>query len=215
MKLQINNKQNIFFCSDPHYGHSGIVRGTSQWEGQRGCRDFETIEEHDNTLVNNINSVVGADDVLFCLGDWSFGSYKNGENISNIRKFREQINCRNIHLVFGNHCQEIRKNKDNSRGLFSSTNDYLEIMVIEQSLEQNIKPKKQLIILSHYSFRVWNKMHHGSWMLFGHSHGNLKSILGKSMDVGFDTHSDFKPYSYQEVKKLMEDKEIVKLDHHE
>jgi len=214
MKIQINNKQNVFFCSDPHYGHSGIVRGTSSWENKRGTRDFNTVEEHDKVLIDNINKTVGEDDILFCLGDWSFGNYKNGENISNIRKFREQLKCKNIHLILGNHCQEIRKNKDNSRELFSSVNDYLEILVIEQPIEQGEKPNKQEIVLSHYSFRTWNKSSKGSYMLFGHSHGSLGEVGGKTMDVGFDTHFEFRPYSFAEIKEKLKDKEYISIDHH-
>ena len=51
-------------------------------------------------------------------------------------------------------------------------------------------------------------------MLFGHSHGSLTEVFGKSMDVGFDTHPKFKPYSYQEIKYLLSKKEMVCLDHH-
>jgi calcineurin-like phosphoesterase family protein len=214
MKIQINNKQNIFFCSDPHYGHSGIVLGTSNWDDKRGCRPFETIEDMNKTLVNNINSLVGEDDVLFCLGDWSFGSYKTGENITNIRKFREQLKCKNIHLIFGNHDTEIISNKDNAKDLFSSTAYYREIIVIEQPLNQKEKAVKQKIVLSHYSHRVWNNMQSGAWMLFGHSHGNLIGVEGKSIDVGFDTNY-LKPYSYQKIKDIMSIKQIAKLDHHE
>ena len=102
MKVQINSKQNIFFCSDPHYGHSGIVMGTSSWTDKSVCRPFQTIEDHDRELVNNINKTVGENDILFSLGDWSFGSYKTGENVTNIRKFREQLSCKNIFLILGN-----------------------------------------------------------------------------------------------------------------
>jgi calcineurin-like phosphoesterase family protein len=215
MKIQINNKQNVFFCSDPHYNHLGIVMGTSTWIDKSGCRPFQTVEDHDNALVTNINKTVGVDDILFCLGDWSFGNYKNGENVSNIRKFREQINCKTIHHILGNHCQEIRKNADNSRELFESVNDYLEICIIEQPLIQGEKAKKQDIILSHYSMKTWNKASKGSFQLFGHSHGSLKDVKGKSMDVGFDTHKEFRPYSYEEIKELLKDKEFEVIDHHE
>ena len=34
------------------------------------------------------------------------------------------------------------------------------------------------------------------------------------MDCGFDTNGEFKPYSYQEIKEIMSNKEISKLDHH-
>ena len=215
MKIQINNKQNIFFCSDPHYGHAGIVLGTSNWEDKSGCRDFKTIEEMNNTLIYNINRTVSENDILFCLGDWSFGSYKTGENISNIKGFRDRINCKNVHLILGNHDQEITSNKNNEKILFSSVEHYREIYVINQPLEQNKKATKQKIILSHYSHRVWNGIHNGAWMLFGHSHGNLKEIQGKTMDVGFDTREEFKPYSYQEILNIMESKQIIKVDHHE
>lgn len=214
MKIQINNKQNVFFCSDPHYGHSGIVMGTSNWDNKSGCRPFDTIEDMNSVLVNNINSVVGKNDILFCLGDWSFGSYKTGENITNIKKFREQIKCENVHLIFGNHDAEIIANKDDSKYLFSSVAYYREIVIIEQPLGQGEKSTKQKIVLSHYSYRVWNGMHNGDWMLFGHSHGNLKGAEGKTVDVGFDTNN-LKPYSYQDIKDIMSTKQIVKLDHHE
>ncbi len=214
MKIQVNNKQSIFFCSDPHYGHSGIVMGTSNWEDKNGCRLFGNILKHDTVLVDNINKTVGENDILFCLGDWSFGSYKTGENISNIRRFRQQIKCKNVHLIFGNHDSEIISNKDNTRDLFSSVAYYREIIVIEQPERQGQKATKQKIVLSHYSHRVWNNMQGGAWMLFGHSHGNLKDVEGKTMDCGFDTHTEFRPYSYQEIKEIMKNKETVKLDHH-
>lgn len=214
MKLQITNKQNIFFCSDPHYGHSGIVLGTSNWEDKSGCRPFQTIEEMNETLVKNINDTVGENDILFCLGDWSFGSYKTGDNVKNIAKFRNALKVKEIHLIFGNHDAEIGNNKDGAESLFTTTAHYREIVVIKQPEEQGQKAVKQKIVLSHYSFRVWNSMHNGAFMLFGHSHNNLKCTQGKTMDVGFDTRKEFKPYSYQEIEEIMSKKELIQLDHH-
>lgn len=214
MKLQISNKQNIFFCSDPHYEHAGIVRGTSSWEGKKGCRDFDTLEEHNQALIDGINNTVGEKDILFCLGDWSFGGYKNGDNVNNIKKFRDQIICKNVHLVLGNHDTEIAKNKNGEQSFFSSVNHYLEILVIEQPDKQGEKAIKQEVVLSHYSHRTWNKAFKGSWMLFGHSHGSLGEVPGKTMDVGFDTHPEFRPYSYLEIKNLLKDKDFEKIDHH-
>jgi calcineurin-like phosphoesterase family protein len=50
--------------------------------------------------------------------------------------------------------------------------------------------------------RTWEKSHYNSWHLFGHSHGKLPSF-GKSFDIGVDTN-DFYPYSFDEVKKIMD-----------
>ena len=44
---------------------------------------------------------------------------------------------------------------------------------------------KQGIVLCHYAMRVWNKSHHGNFMLYGHSHGSLADDPNSmSFDVG-------------------------------
>ena len=54
---------------------------------------------------------------------------------------------------------------------------------------------RQHIVLCHYAMLVWNKSHHGSWMLHGHSHGTLKyPFAAKILDVGVDSHN-FYPIS--------------------
>jgi calcineurin-like phosphoesterase family protein len=233
MKIQINKNQNVFFCSDPHYGHAGIVRGTSNWENKRSCRPFDTLEGHDAQLVHNINTMVRPDDILFCLGDWSFGNYKDNEAVTNIRKFRENIKCKNIHLIMGNHDQEIRRNEDNVQEIFSSVSEYKELFIVEESpKERGVRPHKQNIILSHYAMRVWHNSHRGAWMLYGHSHGTLDEMtpeisnpqwIGdqyyvknfRTMDVGFDTHKEFRPYSYKELKDIMNIRNVgLEVDHH-
>jgi calcineurin-like phosphoesterase family protein len=72
---------------------------------------------------------------------------------------------------------------------------------------------KQRIVMSHYSFRTWNQMHRGSWMLFGHSHGNLKDTPGKTMDVGCMNHN-YTPISIDEVEEFMRTRHNVAVDHH-
>lgn len=202
--------------SDPHYNHKAIVLGESNWKDkEKSCRDFKTLQQHNDTLVNNINSVVGENDILFCLGDWSFGNYKDNENVNCVQEFRDKLNVKTVHLILGNHDTEIRKS-DSLKSNFTSVQDYLELQVTEFTKEQGVKPIKQKIAMCHYSLRTWNWMHknEGSWMLFGHSHGSLKEVYGKSMDVGIDTHHGFKPYSYEEIKNIMLKKESIKIDHH-
>lgn len=82
-----------------------------------------------------------------------------------------------------------------------------------------VKHEKQRMILCHYSMRSWNKMHRGSWHLFGHSHGNLDHVpFGKSMDVGVDAVArlglGYRPISFEEIKSIMDKRDIETLDHH-
>ena len=68
--------------------------------------------------------------------------------------------------------------------------------------------------LSHYSHQVWPASHKGVIHLFGHSHGSLKGI-GRSMDVGVDTHKEFRPYHINEIFKIMDKIPVKFIDHHE
>jgi calcineurin-like phosphoesterase family protein len=152
-------------------------------------------------IIKNINDKVQENDILYHLGDWSFGGFHS------IKEFRDQINCRNIHLILGNHDVHITKNKDNVSSLFSSVSSYKEVVIGGNT-----------IILSHYPMMVWNGHYHGSWMLFGHCHGSLDSkYLGgrKMMDVGIDTHPEFRPYHLDEIRKIMDVRSIEFVDHHD
>jgi calcineurin-like phosphoesterase family protein len=77
-------------------------------------RNFETLDKMNSAIVNNINDLVGQDDVLIHLGDWSFGGFEN------IEEFYNRLICKNIHLVLGNHDHHIDRNRDNIRSKFLS-----------------------------------------------------------------------------------------------
>ena len=241
---------NVYFTSDTHFGHKNIVRGTTEWENARDkVRDFDTLEEHNQVLIDNINGMIKENDTLYHLGDWSFGG------IENIWEFRRQLKCRNIHLILGNHDHHIEKGVDipnlqfkqfqesdfNSwRGLdagsgslkclFSSVQHYKEISFKIDS-QKSGRYGKTKIILCHYAMRVWNNSHHGSIMLYGHSHGSLDAFtpetsnptwIGdqyfiknyRTMDVGVDTNNLY-PYHLDEIVEKMRYKEVLlEVDHH-
>jgi calcineurin-like phosphoesterase family protein len=183
----------IYFTSDTHYGHKNIVSGVTSWDNKSSCRKFKTLEEHNEKIVSCINDIVGQEDTLYHLGDWSFGG------VENIFKFRERIICNNVHLILGNHDENIFKNRENCQSIFQSVDSYLEIEI-----------DKTMIVLSHWPMKIWNKCHKGSWNLHGHCHNSLKpdeywtgSIRRKTMDIGVDTN-DFNPYSYEDLKRMME-----------
>lgn len=80
----------IFFTSDTHFGHANIMTYCN--------RPFANVEEMDKILIENWNSVVPKDGIVWHLGDFCLGP-KQSERISEIV---HKLNGR-IKLVLGNH----------------------------------------------------------------------------------------------------------------
>ena len=212
MKLVLEKNQKIFFTSDTHYGHSNICSATTNWKDADDLtRPFKTLEYMNDVLVNNINAMVGEDDILFHLGDWSFGGFDN------IREFRERILCKNVHLILGNHDHHISHNKDDIKSLFSSVNEYL-LLDLRVVISKN-RNERYAFVLMHYPIASWMNMNQGVIHLHGHTHlpHNLKVAAGRAMDVGVDGNGLI-PYSLKQILTLLYDRPIQKLslpkDHH-
>ena len=200
---------NIWICSDPHYNHKNICRGTTNWRTLDGevpedqTRDFPTLERMNESILNGINWNVGQDDILICLGDWSFGGFES------IEEFRNRIICKNVHLVLGNHDHHIERNRDDIQRLFTSVSHY-ETLVID----------KKTFRLFHYPIQSWNGMNDGDIHLHGHVHlpSNRKFGQGKKMDVGIDGHPEFRPYNImREILPIMDKRDVrsdMPNDHH-
>lgn len=202
--------QNIWFSSDWHLGHKNIVKGTSKYESGN-LRDFGSLEEHDQTIIDNINKCVKKNDILYFLGDFSFGG------LLHLPNHRRAIRCDNIHFMLGNHDKDVERNKVinpatmlRMKHLFTSVQHYL---------KERIGDHK--VIMSHYPMRAWDSCQYGSIMLHGHTHGTLdtymhrnygivtgnmqsmEAIAFKTMDVGIDAHPDFRPFAWEEIKEIM------------
>ena len=181
-----------FFTSDQHYGHKNICRFAD--------RPFASVEEMDEALIENHNNTVTNQDTVWFLGDFGFAP------TNRLKQILRRLNG-NKNLVLGNHDKQLSKSRSSfiGKGLLNGIYDYREIYV-----------EKQAIILFHYGMRVWNKHHHGSWHLYGHSHGSLPPH-GKSVDVGVDSKEisdEYRPYAFEEVRQYMRKRTTQEVDHH-
>jgi len=193
---------NIWITSDTHFNHKNIAGPKiSSWKS--GYRNFNSIQEMNTALIKNINDCVKEDDILYHLGDWSFGGAQN------ILYFRRALICKNIHLILGNHDQHIVDEEIESNG--ESFNPFNLFSSVQNTFTGYIG--KTYFHLSHYSHRVWPSSHKGSIHLYGHSHGSIPDY-GKSMDVGVDAHKEFRPYHINEILQIMSKRDISKIDHH-
>ena len=201
--LKLKRKdQNIWYTSDLHFSHKALCKGTSKWEDKSDCRDFDSIESMNDTILDSINKYVKENDVLFILGDFHLGPN------SELESLRNKINCKNIHFIFGNHDHYLKEHLEFSNKLFTTVQFYKEIKVDDL-----------LICLFHYKQYIWNSSHENSTSLYGHSHGDAEYIEhGKSMDVGVDNAfrilKEWRPFSHDEVMELLKDRSFETIDHH-
>lgn len=186
-----------WFTSDNHYYHKNIIKYSN--------RPFKDVDDMQYQLIKKWCETVQDGDTVFHLGDFAFT--KEDKLIPLLYQLKaDRIN---LHMILGNHDKNLIRNKRQllESGLIKEIVSYKEIYV-----------DNQFICLFHYGTRTWNKAHHGSWLLFGHSHGTLKP-LGKSVDVGFDSPhvlgaAKYAPYSFHEIKKFMDKQEIYSEDYH-
>lgn len=195
----------IWFTADTHFNHPHVIRYMD--------RPFETIEQHDQQLIQNWNSCVQRGDNVFHLGDFGFGKSDK------LEKIVRELNG-NIYLIKGNH----DRIKGELVDKFQIYKDLYNLKVQDSGAPSGT----QNIILCHYAMRTWNKMHYGAWQLYGHSHGSLQddpNLL--SMDVGVDVAAEmfqkvgeinppecYRPFSYNEIKEIVTRKSFVPIDHH-
>lgn len=203
---------NELITSDWHIGHKNIASvNTTVWK--TGFRDFNSLEEHDYTIINNFNTLSGLDTVVYYLGDLTF---KGG---SDVKKIFDQLIFKEFHWILGNHDKWV--NKLYYKGITNLSeigypnvflHKYLEIKTL------NKEEKERFLCLFHYPIGSWNHLYRGAMHFHGHSHDSYKPI-GKMLDVGVDTAyrllGEYRPFYLQEAINILEKKDIKFVDHHD
>ena len=158
----------IFVTSDTHFGETAICR--------RFGRDFHDVESMNERLVDEINSVVGADDTLLHLGDFVGSTDDSRSRLA--ASIRARIDCSHIILVRGNH-DPVGRNRFDT--LFDSLHDRLSFKLpVPGDAGEQVR-----LVLSHFPLQVWQGRHAGSLHLYGHTHGTIEE-QGRSTDIGVD-----------------------------
>lgn len=146
----IFKKSMIYYISDLHFFHTNVLRFDK--------RPFSSMEEMNEKLVENWNSVVSDEDTVYFLGDFSFG--KNPETIEILKSLKGHKV-----LIKGNHDGKYLKDK-NFTNCWEGIYDILEV-------KDTLYGKPINITLCHYpilSFK--SRYREESFHFYGHLHNN-------------------------------------------
>lgn len=175
---------NFFITSDLHFFHKSII----EYEN----RPFTDVEEMNRSLIKNWNDTVSKQDLVFVLGDVSFGS------VNKTIEILQKLNGDKI-LIIGNHDNNLVKS-DKFREQFLDVQYYMEL-----------KYNDEILILCHYPIANWNYEEKGSIHLFGHLH-SMENDVSKFMEskrnnfqIGIDINN-FKPSLIEKFVKLSKER---------
>jgi calcineurin-like phosphoesterase family protein len=189
--------RSVFVTADHHFGHANII----QYAG----RPFADVEEMDQRLITNWNTVVKPTDTVYHLGDFTLMGHIEAE-----RYFRRL----NGHIfILSNEWHH------DKRWLAIATRDMGVVFKSRSGAEFIVRflpPMAAIeipmlgkdghplaITLCHYPLAEWDRKHYGAWHLHGHSHGKHQGDLSEFMlDVGVD-NTNYRPISLDVVLDIM------------
>jgi calcineurin-like phosphoesterase family protein len=186
---QFSNKRKLFITSDEHYFHKNIIKYQN--------RPFDNLEVMNRALINNHNSVVGKDDHVIHIGDFSFGHKE---------EFCRVIRELNGHhyVMDGSHDKALAEYEEWGE---KPTDVQMKLTVLPKLFEFTYNGMK--VVLCHYAMMTWwashyNKGEMASYHFFGHSHGRLTHPEG-AIDIGVDTNN-FYPYRIDDAMAILDKK---------
>lgn len=159
----------IYFSSDPHFNHNKDFIFSE--------RGFSSIEEMNETIIKNYNSIITDEDDLYILGDLCLGDLEEG------KKCISQLNGK-IHIVLGNH------DTDNRIEMYKTLPKVVEI---KEAIR--LKYKKYHFFLTHFPCLTGNlqkeTLKQMTLNLYGHTHQTTNFYENNFFmyHVGCDSHN--------------------------
>lgn len=188
-----------YFTSDTHLSHIKVSEN----------RGFSSIEEHDDAIISNINSIVRPSDTLYILGDIVMGGWRKTAPL--VQKINGNKVC-----ILGNHDRPAPNNSNGHNYIeeFKALCGFVSVVSFAR-----ISADGQGLMLSHYpydnapgdvtnlnEFDQYRLRDTGRTLLHGHTHSNEQvsvSLAGtKQIHVGLDAWG-LKPVSLGTVQHII------------
>jgi len=176
----------IWFVSDWHFCHDKPFIYEP--------RGFKTIEEMNETIIKNHNSLVDYDDDVYCLGDCMLMDNEMG--IKCIESLKGKI-----HIIRGNHCT------DNRIELYNNCHNVVEVLGFAHQLKFN----GYHFFLCHYptmtaNFDIDKPLKARLLSLSGHTHSKEIWDAAGGYNVALDAHNCY-PVEITEIIKDFKERE--------
>lgn len=192
--LQIDNNRKLWFTSDLHFGHKNVIKFCN--------RPFQDVNEMNEKLIENWNSVVGENDIVFILGDTFW--FNDSRAIKRCFQRLKGI----IYVIPGNHdnFESYHRLSDEPRVILCE--DITEVFL--EFADKTLYPKKICeLCLSHLPLSTWPHRENGSINFFGHIHSQPDKTEGVDQDLLLhknqcDVGTDYWNYNLVEFKTLLE-----------
>jgi calcineurin-like phosphoesterase family protein len=200
--LGVAKTGNTYFTSDMHFGHVNIIHHAK--------RPFADVEEMNEALVENYNSVVKPADTVYILGDHALGTVKES------LEYTRRLNGNKI-LIAGNHDKCWKGHKKYEK--FIPDYEDVGLTVLQGPLPFNLFGKS--VQVCHFPQQVdWRHVDKDakdlaykpdrfadyrparSPVIHGHVHQMWKA-RGTDLNVGVDVW-DFKPVPAETVKDYLD-----------
>lgn len=168
--------QSVYITSDTHFSHPKIIPYCD--------RPFKDIDEMNEILINNWNSVVGPNDIVKHLGDFAMG------NKDHIKYLVSKLNGK-IDLIMGNHDRK------------HSTQFYLDCG-FNKVYDSSIVYRD--CILCHKPI-LFDTPPSGINILFGHTHNSITEWPENYYNVCVEMN-EYKPINFEKILKYFRSQKI-------
>lgn len=152
-----------WFISDPHFAHANVLKFESEFHS------FNSIDEHDQAIIDGWNRLVQEDDTVFFLGDASMPRIK----LNYLKEIFSKLKGKIVWLR-GNHDDHI----DPWLWELKKVANIVEFKDYEEIFFSDLTHKSGLrrVVLFHYPILEFNGKFHDSYHLYGHSHDVVHPI---------------------------------------
>lgn len=197
LHIKLEFGQNLFFTSDLHFGHRNVLKFCN--------RPWEDEKQMSQGLIDNWNSAVTNNDIVFVLGDtfWFNDS-------RSIKKVLSQLNGKEIYILPGNHCDfDAYHRVDDPR--IHLCQDIVCLWLTSADFDRRHWHRKTMEIwMQHFPMSTWPHRENGAFHFFGHIHSQPGKTEGVDQDLALHWNQsdvgcdfwDWKPVCFERLLEL-------------